>query len=89
MYVLFYQFSDSAVHPAPWCGGLSCVAHLMTFELNESGKKERQEGRNKGRKEGEAETKVGRKGGKREGWTWKGRKGKGGWRLVKRIQELN
>lgn len=34
MSVLFYQFSDSAVHPAPWCGGLSCVAHLMTFELN-------------------------------------------------------
>lgn len=52
-------------------------------------KEERQEERNKGRKEGEAETKVGRKGGKREGWTWEGRKGKGGWRHVKRIQELN
>lgn len=36
MSVLVYQFSDRAAHPAPWCGGLSCVAYLMTFELNSS-----------------------------------------------------
>lgn len=31
---LFYQFSDSAAHPTPWCRGVSCLAHLMTLGLN-------------------------------------------------------
>lgn len=34
MTVLFYQLSDSTAHLTPWCGGLFCLTHLMTFGLS-------------------------------------------------------